>query len=149
MKRFGLITIALAGLALVAASVPLSATDTAANQAALRGKAAGPLGYNEPLCVSRSSLCTDTYDNPTDEYVGHDEPSVVESNVAGSATQPSTESERPRAGGRWARGTSSSPSDPSGFGLTLGPQPAPEFTKVWRPDSDANDLVGTDPARTS
>ena len=77
MKRFALITIAFAGLALVAASIPLSATSTAANQAALRGKAAGPLGYDEPLCVSRSSLCVDAYDNPTDEYVGHDEPSVV------------------------------------------------------------------------
>src|SRR5947208_3466421 len=33
-------------------------------------------GYHEPLCASRSSLCTDVFNNPGDEYVGHDEPSV-------------------------------------------------------------------------
>ena len=32
--------------------------------------------YEEPLCVSHSSLCADIYSNPGDEYVGHDEPSL-------------------------------------------------------------------------
>ena len=39
-------------------------------------RAAGKLG-DDPLCTSASSLCTDVYDNPGDEYVGHDEPSVA------------------------------------------------------------------------
>jgi hypothetical protein len=34
--------------------------------------------------VSRSSLCADTYDNPGDEYVGHDEPRWSSNPVVGS-----------------------------------------------------------------
>src|SRR5438874_10109897 len=154
MKRFALFTIALAGLALVAASVPLSATSTAATQAALRGKAGGQLGYDEPLCVSRSSLCLDAYDNPTDEYVGHDEPSIeYKSAVAGSGnditytvTLPTDPTARPSASGAGA--TWNFELRPTfWFGLTLcDSESSPEYTKTCTPDSDANDLVGTNPA---
>ena len=41
-------------------------------QTALHGSSA----YNEPICQSHSSLCRDALDNPGDEYVGHDEPSI-------------------------------------------------------------------------
>ena len=34
-------------------------------------------GYHEPLCQSHVALCTDVYTDLTDDYVGHDEPSVL------------------------------------------------------------------------
>ena len=137
VKRFALILLTLAGLVLAASAVPLSATSNA-TQASLRGKAAGPAGYDEPLCVSRSSLCIDAYDNPGDEYVGHDEPSIeYKSSVPGSGndmtytvTLPKDPTARP------------SPAAPAPtwnfqlrptfwFGLTLcDTQSAPEFTQV-------------------
>ena len=77
MKRFGPIAMALAGfMVLVALASPVDATGTATTHVkALRGKTGRSLGY-EPVCASRSSLCIDAYDNPGDEYVGHDEPSI-------------------------------------------------------------------------
>ena len=107
MRRLALISIAFAGLVLAAAAIPLSATSTASSRtAALRGKTS-TAGYDEPLCVSRSSLCADTYDNPGDEYVGHDEPSLeFKSGVTGSGnditynlTLPQDPNARPSASG--------------------------------------------------
>jgi hypothetical protein len=43
------------------------------------------LGYDTPLCQSRTSLCIDPAVNPPTGYVGHDEPSVLfKSHVPGS-----------------------------------------------------------------
>jgi hypothetical protein len=112
-------------------------------------------GYSEPLCVSHSSLCIDAYDNPTDEYVGHDEPSLsFRSALPGSATDvtyevrlPKEPVEKPRndgGGGTWnfeLRPT-------FWLGLTLcDTESAPEFTHVCNPNTDANNLIGSDPTK--
>ena len=118
MKRFGPIAMALAGfIVIVALTSPVGATGAAtSHMKALRGKTGRSrtgrsLGY-EPLCASRSSLCIDAYDNPGDEYVGHDEPSIeFKSGVPGSGndmtytvTLPTDPHARPAAtgaGGTW------------------------------------------------
>ena len=70
-------------LALYAA--PAGASGSTLSARVLRSKATDNNGYNEPLCQSRTSLCIDSYDNPGDDYVGHDEPSLeFKSNVPGS-----------------------------------------------------------------
>jgi hypothetical protein len=90
-----------------------------------------------------------------DEYVGHDEPSVLfKSDVPGSGndityvvTLPKEPNARPSASGAGG-GTWNFQLRPTfWFGLTLcDTESAPEFTKTCTPNSDANDLVGTDPA---
>jgi hypothetical protein len=124
-----------------------SAVATAVNSA-------GTLAYQEPACQSRASVCTDAYDNPGGEYVGHDEPSIeFKSGVRGSGnditytmTLPKDPVARPTASGAGA--TWNFQLRPTfWFGLTLcDSQSAPEYTTSCTPDSDANDLVGTDPA---
>ena len=86
MKRFFPVTVALAGfLVLAAYASPVGAGVRPSHVKDLRGRAGGSSGYGESLCVSHSSLCIDAYDNPGDEYVGHDEPSVeFKSGVSGS-----------------------------------------------------------------
>jgi hypothetical protein len=159
MKRFGPIAMALAGFVLIVAlTSPVSATGAAASHMkALRGKTGRSktgrsLGY-EPLCASRSSLCIDAYDNPGDEYVGHDEPSIeFKSGVPGSGndmtytvTLPTDPHARPGSTG--AGGTWNFQLRPTfWFGLTLcDSESAPEFTKTCVANSDSNNLVGTDP----
>jgi hypothetical protein len=154
LKRLALLSGVIAGLVLAVAAIPLSATGTAASRsAALHGKTSST-GYDEPLCASRSSLCADTYDNPGDEYVGHDEPSLeFKSGVPGSGndisytvTLPQDPNARPSSDGAGA--TWNFQLRPTfWFGLTLcDSESAPEYTKTCTPDSDANDLVGTNPA---
>ena len=155
-RRFVPIGVALAALLLAAAALPSSAAVSAASQGVLRNKASSSNGqYNEPLCVSRSSLCADTYDNPTDEYVGHDEPSIEfkstepgsGNNLTYTLTLPTEPPARPTnsgvGGGTWnfqLRPT-------FWFGLTLcDSESAPEFTKTCVPDSDANNKVSPNPA---
>ena len=111
-------------------------------------------GIDDPVCQSVKSLCTDVYDNHNGEYVGHDEPSLLfKSGEAGSGNDmtytvrlpddPSTKPKQDGSGGTWnfeLRPT-------FWFGLTLcDSESAPEFTKTCTPDSDANNLVGTNPA---
>jgi hypothetical protein len=115
---------------------------------------AGLPGYHEPLCVSHSSLCIDSYDNPGDEYVGHDEPSLeFKSSEPGSGNDltyeirlPKEPPQKPKADG--SGGTWNFELRPTFWlGLTLcDSESAPEFTKTCVPDSDANNLVGTNPA---
>jgi hypothetical protein len=115
---------------------------------------ANSAGYNEPLCVSHSSLCIDASDNPGDDYVGHDEPSLeFKSGEAGSGNDitynirlPKEPPNKPNADG--SGGTWNFELRPTfWFGLTLcDSESAPEFTKTCTPDSDANNLVGTNPA---
>ena len=120
----------------------------------LAGKAAFS-GYQEPLCTSRASLCADPYDNPAGEYVGHDEPSVeFKSNVRGSGnditytvTLPTEPTKFPTQSGAHGTTWNFQLRPTFWFGLTLcDSESAPEFTKKCTPDSDANDLVGTNPA---
>jgi hypothetical protein len=117
-------------------------------------KTSSAAGYHDPLCESRSSLCADTYDSPGDEYVGHDEPSVLfKSGIAGSGndvtytvTMPRDPAARPSNSGSGS--TWNFQLRPTfWFGLTMcDSESSPEFTKDCTPDSDANDLVGTNPA---
>jgi len=113
-------------------------------------------GYNEPICESHSSLCEDIYDSPGDEYVGHDEPSVAfQSSRPGSGggdvtyelrlpKEPPIIPQNDGSGGTWnfeLRPT-------FWLGLTLcDTESAPEFTNKCTPNSDANNLVGTDPSK--
>jgi len=93
------------------------------------------------------------YTNPGDEYVGHDEPSIeIKSSQPGSGNDmtytvrlPNDPPTKPRADG--SGGTWNFELRPTfWFGLTLcDSESAPEFTKTCTPDSDANNLVGTDP----
>ncbi len=112
--------------------------------------------YREPLCSGRTSLCTDMYDNLAGQYVGHDEPSIeFKSGVPGSGnditytvTLPTDPQARPSASGAGA--TWNFQLRPTfWFGLTLcDSESAPEFTKQCTPNSDTNDLVGTDPKKS-
>ena len=111
-------------------------------------------GYDEPLCESGKSLCADIHDNPGDDYVGHDEPSIeFKSSQPGSGNDmtytvrlpddPVMKPKQDGSGGTWnfeLRPT-------FWFGLTLcDSESAPEFTKTCTPDSDANNMVNPDPA---
>jgi hypothetical protein len=111
--------------------------------------------YAEPLCTSRASLCSDPYVDPKGEYVGHDEPSVeFKSGVPGSGNDITYTVTLPVEPGRFPTqsglgATWNFQLRPTfWFGLTLcDTESAPEFTKTCTPDSDANDLVGTNPAK--
>jgi hypothetical protein len=110
--------------------------------------------YSEPLCVSHASLCADAYANPGDEYVGHDEPSLEfksgEANSGNDITynvtlpdDPPTKPQTDGSGGTWNFQLRPA----FWFGLTVcDSESAPEYTKTCSPDSDANNLVGTNPA---
>ena len=108
---------------------------------------------NDPLCSSHASLCTDVYSKLTSEYVGHDEPSVeFKSSVPGSGndmtyTLHAAEGPEAAAAADGSGGTWNFELRPTfWFGLTLcDTESAPEYTKMCTPDSDANDLVGTNP----
>jgi hypothetical protein len=141
-------------LAVIGGLLALSPASAGNGAARTPTKAGSSSGYNEPLCESGTSLCADTYDNPGDEYVGHDEPSLeFKSGEAGSGNDmtytlrlPKEPPEKPKndgSGGTWnfeLRPT-------FWFGLTLcDSESAPEFTKTCVPDTDANDLEGTNPA---
>jgi len=113
-------------------------------------------GYQEPLCISRSSLCADPYANPRGEYVGHDEPSLeFKSSVPGSGNNITYTTTLPREPNTFPTESGATGSTwnfqlrPTfWFGLTLcDTESAPEFTKTCHANSDANNLVGSDPAR--
>jgi hypothetical protein len=141
--RRSAVLLATLGLMLVLAGP--GATSTASSKS---------FGSDDSFCVSYSSLCADAYTNPGDEYVGHDEPSLeFKSGEAGSGNDitynvtlpddPPTKPKQDGSGGTWnfqLRPT-------FWFGLTLcDSESAPEYTKTCTPDSDANNLVGTNPA---
>jgi hypothetical protein len=139
---------------------------TAVVLVALQSAAASPLqatanakvafaGHNEPVCSSHASLCADTFDKRGSEYVGHDEPSLeFKSGEPGSGNDmtyrirlPKDPKQQPRADGSGS--TWNFELRPTfWFGLTLcDSESSPEFTKTCTPDSDANNLVGTDPSK--
>ena len=155
MKRSALVTIGVSsGLALAAFMLPPGAAGRGTTSAG--GGTSASSAYHEPLCESRSSLCTDVYENPGDEYVGHDEPSVLfKSGVKGSGnditytiTLPKDPKEQPTASGATGTTWNFQLRPTFWFGLTLcDTESAPNFTKICKPDSDSNDLVGTDPTK--
>ena len=147
---------AVVGLLVLATSPVLvagAATPAASHAHGPAGKT-GTKGYHEPVCQSHSSICIDAYDNPGDEYVGHDEPSLLfKSSRPGSGNditwtlrlprEPPARPHNDGSGGTWnfqLRPT-------FWFGLTLcDSESAPEYTKQCTPDSDANNLVNPNPA---
>jgi hypothetical protein len=142
VKRSLALTVALAGVAALVIAAPASA--------------AFSRGYHEPLCQSRTSLCADVYTNPGDEYVGHDEPSVIfKSSRPGSGNDitytirlPRDPREQPNNSGAGGTTWNFQLRPTFWFGLTLcDTESAPEFTKKCTPDSDRNDLEGTNPAK--
>ena len=155
MKRSRLLTVSLSGvLALVALGLPAAAAGQSPPASGAATHASAAQAYRDSLCQSHSSLCADPYTTLGDEYVGHDEPSVLfKSDVPGSGndityvmTLPKDPNARPSASGAGG-GTWNFQLRPTfWFGLTLcDTESAPEFTKTCTPDSDANNLVGTDP----
>jgi hypothetical protein len=138
--------------ALVVAAVGLLLASASSGAPASSSRSAAP-GLDEPLCVSHASLCVDSYASPGNEYVGHDEPSLeFKSGEPGSGYDmtyqmrlPDDPPQKPRADG--SGGTWNFELRPTfWFGLTLcDSESAPEFTRTCTPDSDANDLEGTDP----
>src|SRR4051794_40249451 len=111
--------------------------------------------HHQSLCQSHVALCTDTYtDLIEDEYVGHDEPSLLfKSNQPGSGNDVSYDIRLPKdpqgpkpkndgTGSTWnfeLRPT-------FWFGMTLcDTESSPEYTHQCTPDSNANNLTGTDP----
>jgi hypothetical protein len=128
-------------------------THTAVHARIARAHTSGG-GYEEPLCEGRASLCADPFDNRAGEYVGHDEPSVLfKSNIPGSGndmtytmTLPVNPTVPPNASGANSATWDFQLRPTFWFGLTLcDSQSAPEFTRSCKPDSDGNNLVGSDP----
>jgi hypothetical protein len=121
---------------------------------ALGAPAAGKLALDEPLCASEVSVCADPRGPLDGYYVGHDEPSIeFKSNEPGSGNDmtyvmtlpkdPKNPPNASRAGGT----TWNFQLRPTfWFGMMLcDTESAPEFTKTCTPDSDKNDLTGTNP----
>ena len=149
MKRcraFTLTAAAVVGLATVLLSAPAAFGATPGG---------GKLGLDDPLCASSVSLCADVHGTLNGYYVGHDEPSLeFKSNLPGSGnnmtyvvTLPKDPTVQPTASGAPGSTTWNFELRPTfWFGLTLcDSESAPEYTKRCKPDSDSNNLVGTNP----
>ena len=118
------------------------------------GRAGSEYSFEDPLCQSYNSLCVDTYNAPRGGYVGHDEPSLeFKSGRAGSGndmtytvTLPKDPKKQPNASGAGGTTWNFQLRPTFWFGLTLcDTQSSPEFTHKCTPDSDTNNLVGTNP----
>jgi hypothetical protein len=154
MKRSALVTLSVSSvLALGAFMGPPGAVGRASGAAGSGAGTSAAVAFHEPLCQSRTSLCADVYQN-SGEYVGHDEPSVLfKSGVPGSGNDmtyvmrlPKDPAVQPTASGATGTTWNFQLRPTFWFGLTLcDTESAPEFTKTCAPDSDANNLVGTDP----
>jgi hypothetical protein len=174
VKRYVMAAISLLSFFVLAAgSLPASAASRAHTQAqtmrvqatraqttkvqataARTTRAASSYSLEDPLCQSYNSLCVDTSSTPPGGYVGHDEPSVLfKSGQPGSGndmtytiTLPKDPKKQPNNTGSGGTTWNFQLRPTFWFGLTLcDTQSAPEFTHKCRPDSDANNLVGTNP----
>ena len=156
MKRSRLAALSLLSLPLlVAGALPASAASAAsaaASQAKVLKDTAGSI--DEPLCQSNKSTCVDAAGNIAGKYVGHDEPSVLfKSSRPGSGndmtytiTLPKDPKTQPNASGAGGSTWNFQLRPTFWFGLTMcDTESAPEFTKTCTPDSDRNNLVGSNP----
>lgn len=153
MKRCALAVISLLSfLVLAAATLPATAATSATSSTQAR-QAEYPSGHL-PLCQSNKSLCADPYTNPPGGYVGHDEPSLeFKSGLPGSGNNmtytmrlPRDPKKQPNASGVGGSTWNFQLRPTFWFGLTLcDTQSAPEFTRKCSPDSDRNNLVGSNP----
>ena len=156
MKRSRLAALSLLSIPLLAAGAlpasAASAASAAASQAKVLKDTAGSI--DEPLCQSNKSTCVDAAGNISGKYVGHDEPSVLfKSGRPGSGndmtytiTLPKDPKTQPNASGAGGSTWNFQLRPTFWFGLTLcDTESAPEFTKTCTPDSDRNNLVGSNP----
>ncbi len=149
MRRCRALTLAVGGTLTVAVYLALSVPALAVTPGA------GKLGLDDPLCASQLSTCADVHGQLNGYYVGHDEPSLeFKSNIPGSGndmtylmTLPKDPTTQPTASGGPGSTTWNFQLRPTfWFGLTLcDSESAPEFTKTCKPDSDSNNLTGTNP----
>jgi hypothetical protein len=157
LKRSTLAALSLLSLPLLAAAatIPASAASNASSQTKTLKTLKDKTGLiDEPLCQSIKSTCADTVTNLGGHYVGHDEPSVeFKSGVPGSGndmtyvmTLPRDPKAQPNASGVGGTTWNFQLRPTFWFGLALcDSQSAPEFTNKCTPDSDSNNLVGTNP----
>jgi hypothetical protein len=147
MKRFRRLSVAITSCAALAVWLGCAAVAQA-------DEGLPRLGYDTPLCQSRTSLCADPAVNPPTGYVGHDEPSVLfKSHVPGSGndvtytiTLPKDPKQQPNASGIGGTTWTFQLRPTYWFGMTMcDSESAPEYTKQCTPDSDRNDLEGTNP----
>ena len=156
MKRSRLAALSLLSIPLLAAGAlpasAASAASAAASQAKVLKDTAGSI--DEPLCQSNKSTCVDAAGTIAGKYVGHDEPSVLfKSSRPGSGndmtytiTLPKDPKTQPNASGAGGATWNFQLRPTFWFGLTLcDTESAPEFTKKCTPDSDRNNLVGSNP----
>ncbi|HEY6310416.1 MAG TPA: hypothetical protein VIY52_06355 [Streptosporangiaceae bacterium] len=159
MKRSKLAALSFLSIPLLAAAaLPASAAGAgAASQASSQTqavKAEAASYYNEPLCQGEHATCADSLYHPNGKYVGHDEPSVeFKSNLPGSGNDmtyttvlPRDPKVQPNASGAGGTTWNFELRPTYWFGLTLcDSQSAPEFTTKCTPDSNRNNLVGSNP----
>lgn len=153
MKRSTLAALSLLSLPLLAAAaLPASAASHASPSAKVLSGSTGTI--DEPLCQSNKSTCVDTGLNFGGNYVGHDEPSLeFKSSIPGSGndmtyvmTLPRDPKTQPNASGAAGTTWNFQLRPTFWFGMTLcDSQSAPEFTTNCTPDSDRNNLVGSNP----
>jgi hypothetical protein len=156
MKRIRSLTIVAASLFAIAAyAVPIGVAEGAGARSSAGAAQSTALGIDGPLCQSQRSLCADPAEQTSGEYVGHDEPSLLfKSDVPGSGndmtytvTLPRDPKAFPNASGAGGTTWNFQLRPTFWFGLTLcDSESSPEFTNSCAPDSNANDLVGTNPA---
>ncbi len=154
MKRFKLVTISLTSLLLAIAAVAVPASAASHGNPGTRAVRASPYSYGKAYCQNYKSTCVDIYHHPNGRYVGHDEPSVLfNSKLPGSGndmtytvTLPKDPAKQPNATGVGGTTWNFELRPTFWFGLTMcDNESAPEFTKTCKPDSDSNNLVGTNP----
>ena len=151
MKRYVMAAISLLSFfVLVGAALPAAAM----SRASAHTRAAAQETYLKPLCQSYRSTCVDAFNTVKGGYVGHDEPSILfKSGIPGSGndmtytiTLPRDPKKQPNKSGVGGSTWNFQLRPTFWFGLTLcDSESAPEYTKKCTPDSDANDLVGTNP----
>ena len=155
MKRSLVITGAVGVVVALATYAPSAgAAGGASGHALARQAASSSYGDVYPYCASNNSTCADPATGQAGPYVGHDEPSVeYKSGVPGSGndmaytfTLPKDPAQQPNASGAGGTTWNFELRPTFWFGLTLcDTESAPEFTKNCTPDSDANNLVGSNP----
>ena len=153
MKRSTLAALSVLSLPLLAAAaLPASAASHASPSAKVLSGSTRTI--DEPLCQSNKSTCVDTGLNFGGNYVGHDEPSLeFKSSIPGSGndmtyvmTLPRDPKTQPNASGAAGTTWNFQLRPTFWFGMTLcDSQSAPEFTTNCTPDSDRNNLVGSNP----
>ena len=154
MKRPRLAALSLLSVPLLAAAaLPASAASNATTH--VQAASDSTRTIDEPFCQSTKSTCVDSgLTNDYGGYVGHDEPSLeFKSGIPGSGndmtyvmTLPRDPKTQPNASGAGGTTWNFQLRPTFWFGLTMcDSQSAPEFTTNCTPDSDSNNLVGSDP----